>query len=270
MTPSVFPGSPEDLPPEEMGPWIMRFGSAVGAGTLGSLIATTPAVLRLDEAVGVCSPFGAWTLLIAATLLPMGLLVLALRSARSGFHALGQGRDKVSLAALLAWVASTFVTLVFLGAFLRARTHHHALAGVTFAITALVLALVLALVWTRLAAQIRRAPSAVQWLTLMVLGIGLVGAVAWMIHASTRTSPPPLLAIQRLKLVDGFAFVMGALVASRRPFVNRRALALLGPPLAAILLVLGASSMRACPSLRDVLSGQAPTVSWIVGLVGSN
>jgi uncharacterized membrane protein (DUF485 family) len=200
----------------------------------------------------------------------MALLVLALRRARSGFLALGQKKDMVFLATLLAWVASTFVALVFLGAFLRARTHHHALAGVTFAITGLVLSLVLALVWTRLAAQIRRAPSPVQGAALIVLGIGLVGAIAWALHASSRTGGPPLLAMQRLKLVDGFAFVMGALIASRRPFVNRRALALLGPPLAAIALVLGVSSMRACPSLRDVLSGQAPAVWWIVGLVDSN
>jgi hypothetical protein len=248
----------------------MRFGSAVGAGALGSLIATAPAMLRLDGAAGVCSPFGAWTLLIATTLLPMALLVLALQRARSGFLALGRRKDRGFLAPLFAWLASTFVALTCLGAFLRARTHHHALAGVTFAITGLALSLVLALVWTRLAAQMRRAPSAVQWATPIVLGTGFVGALAWALYASTRTATAPVLAMQRLRLVDGFAFVMGALIASRRPFVNRRALALLGPPLAAIALVLGVSSIRTCPSLCDVLSGQAPAVGWIVGLVGSN
>ena len=66
------------------------------------------------------------------------------------------------------------------------------------------------------------------------------------------------------------AFALGALVASGRPFVNRRALALVGPPLAAIVVVLGASSLRACPSLRETLYGQAPAASWFVGLVCAN
>jgi hypothetical protein len=248
----------------------MSFGSIVGAGTLGSALATAPALLRLEGAAGVCSPFGAWALLIAGTVLPMSLLVFALRRARAGFVALGLGKDRVPLAMLFAWFGSTFAALALLGALLRAVTHHHALAGVTFAIVGLALSLVLALVWTRLAALTRLIPKGGQWVVMVALGVGMAGVLAWSLHELTHGSPSPLSNLQNVKLVDGLAFAGGALLVSGRLFTNRRGLALLGPPLAAMVLVLGVSSLRACPSLRDALPGQAPGVSWVVGLIGLN
>jgi hypothetical protein len=169
---------------------------------------------------------------------------------------------------LVAWIGSTFVVLAFFGAILRSRTHHHALAGVTFAITALFLSLVLALIWKRFAALTRRTPR-LRAITVAV-SIGLMMAIALAQHGWIRERAPALLTAEGAKLVDVLAFALGALVASGRRFVNRRALALVGPPLAAIVLVLGASSLRACPSLRETLYGRAPAASWIVGLVCAN
>lgn len=266
----ALPASPEEPPPAEMGSSVMRFGSAVGAGALGAAIATAPATFRLEDAAGVCSPVAAWTLLIATMVLPMSFLVLVLRRARGGFLALGRGNCGVTLAVLLGWFGSTFVALALAGALLRAETHHRALAGVTFAITALALSLLLALVWARLAAILRRADDAQRWAMTGALGIGLVVTVASTRHELAGGLVWPLSTTQSVKLVDGLAFALGALVASWRPFVNRRALAFIGPPLAAVVLVLGASSLRACPSLREVLQRQAPAVSWMVGLISSN
>ncbi len=246
------------------------FGSLVGAGVVGSIIATAPALLRLEGATGVCSPFGAWAVLIAATVLPMSLLVLALQRARGGFMALGMGRDKVPLAMLLGWISSTFAVMVFVGALLRARTHNHALAGVTFAIAGLVLALVLALVWTRLVQVARRIPAHRRTGIAVAMGTGFALALVWIGRDLSRRSSPPLPILQDVKVLDGLAFAVGALVASGRSFAHRRALALVGPPFAAVIVVLGVSSWRTCPSLRDALSGHAPDVSWAVGLLGSN
>jgi hypothetical protein len=270
MAPSALPASPDDPPPVETGSWLTSFGSVVGASTLGSTIATAPALLRLEGAAGVCSPFGAWAVLIAATVLPMSIFVLALRRARGGFLAFGKGKDGVPRMMLLGWIGSTFSALAFVGALLRARTHHHALAGVTFAISGLVFSLVLALVWARLAVLARRAPASGRGLMAAAIGVVLALAILGVRHGLTRESAAPLLTLQDVKLVDGLAFAVGALVASRRPFVNRGLLALIGPPLAAVVFVLGASSLRACPSLLDALAGQAPGVSWAIGLLCSN
>jgi hypothetical protein len=268
MSPSLYPVSPDDPPPAEVGSWLITFGSVVGAGTVGSTFATAPALLRLESVAGVCSPIGAWALLTGATLVPMSLLVLALRRARGSFGAFDNGDDWVPFAMLLAWFGSTFVTLALLGALLRAQTHHHALAGVTFAIAGVVLSLVLARIWARLAAITHRAPKGPRWVILVAVGVGLAVSLMWALRGLARESPP--LKLENMKLLDGLAFAIGALIASGRPFVNGRALALVGPPLAAVVLVLGASSLRTCPSLREALSGQAPGVSLVVALVGSN
>jgi hypothetical protein len=253
-----------------MGSRLMRFGNAIGAGTLGAGIATLPATFRLEN-VGVCSPVGAWALLIATTVLPMTVLVVLVRRARGGFFALGRpGEDRVALVALLGWASSTFATLVLLGAFLRAQTHHRALAGVTFAITSVVLTFGIALVWARLAAILLSGHRASRRATIAVVVLGLVVALASVQHYVIRVPSVLLLTSQRVKVVDGLAFAMGALFASGRPFVNRRALALLGPPLAAIAAVLGVSSLLACSSLREALHGQAPAVAWMVAFIESN
>jgi hypothetical protein len=173
---------------------------------------------------------------------------------------------------LVGWLGSTFVALAPLGALLRARTHHHALGGVVFAITGLLLSLLLALVWARVAAIARRAAESGRRAAIVVaaMAVGVVVALACAVAGLTRGAEWSILAAQSVKLVDGTAFALGGLVASGRLFANRRTLALLGPPLAAIVCVLGASSLRACPSLREALHGRAPAVSWMVGVLSSN
>jgi hypothetical protein len=140
---------------------------------------------------------------------------------------------------------------------------------VTFAMTGLFLSCVLALFWMRLAIVTHHASARARRAISAAAGAGLAVALAWLLHGLTRAAPSVVM-LENAKLVDGLAFAVGAFVASGRLFANRRGLALVGPPLAAVVLVLGVSSLRACPPLREILYGQAPGVSWVVGLFGEN
>jgi hypothetical protein len=264
MAPPTDPGSPGGAPPGEARSSLLRFGGVVGAGTLGAAMAAAPAALRLEGAAGVCSPVGVWALLFAVAIVPMSVAVVGLRRARAGLLALGRSEGMTPVAMLVAWLVSCFVALTLLGALLRARTHHRALGGVVFALGAFVVAVGLALVLVRVGSMVRRASLATRWV-LAALGAAALGfAVALARHQLAREAAPPFSVAEGARLVDGLAFVLSAFIASGYPFVQRRVIALVGPPLAAIVLILGVSSWRACPSLRDALEERAPLFSWMV------
>jgi hypothetical protein len=260
MPPLTAP-DPGVAPPGEPGSWLMQVGGIVGAAALGSAMATAPAALRLEATLGKCSPVGAWPVLFVATLAPMCLAVVGLRRARSGFRALGRSEGMTPVVMLLAWLGSCFGALTLLGALLRARTHHRALGGVVFAFAAFGVALGLALVLARVGSVIRRASPRLRW-ALAAAGAATLGlAVLQVRHRLGSTAP--FSAAEGAKLVDGLAFALSAFIASGHPFAHRRSLALLGPPLAAVILILGVSSWRTCPTLGATLGEQAPMFGWM-------
>src|SRR6185436_12588927 len=122
-----------------------------------------------------------------------------------------------------------------LGSQLRAQTHHRALGGVTFSIVALVLALGAALFARRIAAIARR------------LSAPLRGALL-IASASMFTVMVPLLCFKLARaespyVIDGLAFVLSGAFGAQRGLADRRALAMAGPPAAAVLVALGASTL---------------------------
>jgi hypothetical protein len=256
--------SPDAAPPDEPRSWPVRFGGLVGAGALGSALATVPAALRLDGAPGVCTPAGSWALLFGVALVPMCLAVLALGRARSGFSALRGGDAMTPVVTLLVWLLSCFACFTLLGALLRSRTHHRALGGVVYAFVALVIAVALALALARVASVARRASATTRWV-LAGLGAAALGfVVASVRHRLAVAADPPFSSAQAARLVDGLAFALSAIFASTRALSQRRALALVGPPLAAVVLYLGLSAWQACPSLSEALQERAPVFSWVV------
>jgi len=162
---------------------------------------------------------------------------------------------------LLAWLGSCFVALTLLGAVLRAQTHHRALGGVTFALVAFALALGLALVIARIGSLVQKASPPMRW-ALGALGMALL-ALAAVKARHALGGAAPFSAAEGAKLVDGLAFALSAFIASGHPFLHRRALALVGPPVAAIILILGVSSWRTCPGLGEALGEQAPMFAWM-------
>jgi hypothetical protein len=257
-------------PPGEPESWLLRFGGALGAGALGALIAAMPATLRIESLGETCSRGGTWALLSAVTIVPMSTAIVGLRRARTGLVALGK-RHSIALATTsVLWLASTFVSLTALGSLLRALTHHRALGGVVFAGSGLFSALALALVCTRLSNIVLGLPRAVRW-GVGILGGSLLGFAAAVVRTKmAHGSGPSLSTLDSAKLVDGLAFTLSALLASASPLVSRRTLALLGPPLAVVIVVLGVSALFACPVLRDTVEEKAPLFSGLVALVAQH
>ena len=169
---------------------------------------------------------------------------------------------------LLAWLGSCFVALTLLGALLRARTHHRALGGVTFALGACLLALGLALAIARVGSLVQKASPSMRW---ALGGLGLAALTFAGVHVRHQLGgTAPFSAAEGAKLIDGLACALSAFIASGHPFVHRRGLALVGPPLAAIILILGVSSWRSCPALEEALGEQAPMLAGMARCVATH
>ena len=67
-----------------------------------------------------------------------------------------------------------------------------------------------------------------------------------------------------VSIVDFLAFGIVATFGSRPELVERRLLALLGPPAVATLLVVGISAFRACPPMLEATKGHAPLYSRVL------
>jgi hypothetical protein len=255
--------------PEDESSFLVRFGSGIGAALVAAAVAVLPAALRLNGDVDA-SALQIWTALLSLEVVPMIIAVLVLREARVGMRAFAGPDAGVKAVGVVVWLLLLFAVLVPLGAVLT-HAHQRALAGVTYAIGAVVVALGLAVVCGRA--------------TRIVCGFSPAGRRAAVVAAVTCILLAVVLAAFRLSrsaavsggvgsaLVDVLAFVLGALFASRAAFADRPRLAVVGPPAAAILVVIGISALRGPSStiagalpehapafgpLADVVCGAAP------------
>ena len=260
------PRPTEEKPPPSKplgGSFLLRVGACVGASALAAAVAAVPATLR----VGGGAP--AWATLASIALLPMLAAVPVLRQARVGLRAYGGPGASAKAVGIALWLSLLFAMLTPFGALLRATTHQHALAGVTFALGASVLAIVLAIVCVRLVTMISARGERTQR-TLVVVASGLlVAAIALgavrLAHSLSGASALP--ASAGTMLIDGLAFAITALFASRATFASRRPLAIFGPPGAAILLVLGVSLLHGSATVADAIAVHAPAFAAAGGFL---
>jgi hypothetical protein len=258
--------APEGFDPEDNGSLVVRFGTAVGLGAAAALASALPATMRVTLApVASQETTGrVWLGLAAATLLPMIGAVAVLRGAREGLRSFGGPAAEVRVFGVALWAGSLFVALAFFGGMLRASTHHHALAGVTYAVGGVVLALSDALVCARVVAILRRASSDARRgvaLALGLFGFAVLGFLGTrFLDALLRdASSAPAAGM----VVDILAFALAALFAARRSFASRRAIALVGPPVAVAVAALGFSALGDAP-LRTAIDERAPAFGQIV------
>src|SRR5260370_19944491 len=121
-------------PHDEGGSLVLRFGTAVGLAAGAALAPALPATMRISGALASGHGLGhVWLALAAATLGPMVAAIVVLRGAREGLRAFGGSGAGLRIYGVGLWLASLLVGLSLFGGILRATTHHHALAGVTFA-----------------------------------------------------------------------------------------------------------------------------------------
>ena len=205
--------------------------------------------------------------LAAAALVPMVAAVVTLRGAREGLRAFGgQGAELRALGVGL-WASSLFVLLAFLGSVLRSTTHHHALAGVTFAFGAVALAIMSALVCARAISILRGAPAERRRVLVIALGLcagALVGITGLrFLRAATQD---PASAAAAGYVVDILGFLLAAFLAAGHSLASRRLVALVGPPIAVAIAALGISALRD-PPLRTAIADGAPAFAPLVDQV---
>jgi hypothetical protein len=258
-----MPPEPQQEQRSSRGSIVLRVGAGVGASVLAASLCVVPAALRIGGGAST------WVVLAALALAPMIVAVPVLRRARVGLRAFGGPHASASMLAVVLWLVALFAMLVPFGSMLRATTHHHALAGVTFALVATILALVLAAVCARvaaiLAAQSERTRRAlVAMVSATLAAIVLFGGMR-LAHAlqGAAALPPSASAT----FVDALAFAIAALFASRPAFSSRRALAIVGPPAAAIIIFVGLSLLRSSAGLPDILTERAPAFAAVAHLI---
>jgi hypothetical protein len=246
----------------------MRFGTAVGIAAVSALACAVPASMRIARALaGSEGGVRMWLALASAALGPMFVSVVVLRAARDGLKAFeGPGAGLRVYGAAL-WLVSLFVCLSVFGSVLRATTHHHALAGVTFAFGAVAIAVASAVVCARIVTILQASSAAVRTATLVVLSVAAFAAVAWVaLGFFVAVSRDPASSAEAATVVDVLAFAVCALVAARLSLTSRRPIALLGPPVAFVIAAVGVSTLRET-SFRDTVREHAPAFASLTDFV---
>jgi hypothetical protein len=163
---------------------------------------------------------------------------------------------------MLWWAVLELGVLSVFGSVLRAKTHQHALAGVTFAILALVSGLVVALLASRGVGMLLRMPPSGHRVALIVAASAAFIVVALVGIRTSRAIGLHTAAA----MVDGLALVVSAAIASSRAMSRWRPLAVAGVPIAVAILLLGFACVRGEPDLQSLLVEGAPVQAWVLGL----
>lgn len=262
--PPGLEADPSDDDDEDAASLVTRFGTVVGAGVLAAIIASVPATLRIGDGGLAMRAMEVWGSL-AALASPLAVLgVGVLRRARAGVR-IAVGPHGALLAGAVLWFC--VLELGVLGAFgalLRAKTHHHGLAGVTFALFALASGLVMALLAWRGARALGRADETVQ---RGALGVAALASFLAVVLVGVRLARSPELGTAAA-LVDGIALAVAVFFASSHALARVKALAIAGVPVAAVVLVLGLSTVRGQPQLEADIARVAPIHAVMLGTVG--
>ena len=243
---------------------VTRLGTVVGGGVLAAIAASLPAELRIGDGGSVVRAFEQW-LALAALLTPLAILLVGVfRRGRAGLLLLAGERAPLFVSAALWWAVVELGVLSVFGAVLRAKTHHHGLAGVTFAMLALLSGILVALLALRGGRMLRRLPAQGHRVALIIVAatsllvillVGVRTARAEGLHTAAS-------------LVDMLALIVSAGMASTRAVARWRPLAVGGVPIAAAILLLGYATVRAEPDLSGLLAAGAPVQAWLLGLLG--
>lgn len=241
---------------------VMRLGTVVGGGVLAATASALPAELRIGDGGSVIRAIEQW-LALAALLTPLAILVVAvLRRGRVGLRILAGDRGPLFAAAMLWWAVLELGVLSVFGSVLRAKTHQHALAGVTFAILALISGLVVALLASRGVGLLLRMPPSGHRVALIV-----AASAAFIVVALVGIRTSHAIGLHTASaMVDALALVVSSAIASSRAMSRWRPLAVAGVPIAAAILLLGFACVRAEPELQSLLTEGAPLQAWVIGL----
>jgi hypothetical protein len=230
-----------------------------------------PAGLRVSAVLtGEAPVVRAWSALAAAALGPMVLAVSLLRGAWQGWRDLDESVSPLRVFGAGLWVTGLFVWMVMFGGFLRAATHHHALAGVTYAFGAMFLALGWGLVCWRTVAMLRDFAQQTRRLAMVLFGAPLVAAILYIgarfLGVAARDASSALAAATA---IDVLAFALAALFGSVDWRSMRWPLAILGPPIALFFGALGLTTLGD-HAVSQAIREHSPAFAAVAGLLSGH
>lgn len=245
---------------------VMRVGYIVGAGVVAALASSFPASLRMGDESSPSRALLQWVVLSALATPIAVLLVAVLRRARVGVRLLMGEKTQLLAIGVLWWSVIELGILSMFGAVLRKTTHHHALAGVTFAIFAIVSGGLVGIFARKATIILARGGSSLQRSGLI---IAASAAFLVVMLVGVRTSKAEGLHTASA-LVDGIALAITSTIASSRVFARYRPLAMIGVPVAVLVVMVGLTMLRFDPKLRASLGDIAPIHTLVIALFGGS
>lgn len=239
-----------------------RIAGIVGSGFLAAIVSSLPSALRMGGRGSFGLALEQWLALTAVSI-PLAVLAVAVVGrARVGAHHVA-GRRGTSLVIALLWSLVTELGLLSIfGTVLRKTTHHHALAGVTFAMFAVVSGALVALFARRIALLLAQdgSPRERQALALgggasalavLIIGFRMAGV------EELHTTPA---------LVDAVLLVTASVIASSRIVPRPRTLMLGASGAAVVVILAGLAAARLDSELQQGLLQTSPVFSFVSGL----
>ena len=237
------------------GSLVVQVGALIGVAAVAALLAALPATMRASAALpGDAPAIRVWSALGVSALAPMAVAIVTVRRARVGLGSFAGPPSRLRVFGILLWLALLFVGLTLFGSVLSGTTHHHALAGVTYAFGAVALAVGLGLACARLVGVVRGLSDRSRNVAIALLGGGAFLALSYLLaRFLSAATKDPASSDAASTVVDVLAFVFTALFASRDWRVANRPLAILGPPVAVFLASLGLTTLRDPPVYQAIV-----------------
>jgi hypothetical protein len=252
---------PAPTPPSDAsGSRGLRLGAIFASAVLAAVLASVPAALRsVGQSASPPIPAAAlpWHLLaLVALATPVCVFsVWVLTHARKGLRLLAGEESIAAMAGLAWWLVVELGILSLAAALFRKVTHHHALAGVTFAVVALGSGAFVGLVAWRTTARVGRAGRG---FAKAALGLATLSLALAIVISGLRLSKTEAAAPLTITLLDAVALGISLLLASPTWIGRLRFLTIVGLPTAALLVIVGLTALRFDPELARAVSRTAP------------
>lgn len=241
---------------------ILVVGFIVAGAVIAAVASSLPAALRMGEEGSAGRALEQWIVLSALATPLAAAVVVILRRARVGLRLLMGDRASLLAIGVLWWSVIELGLLSIFGAVLRKTTHHHALAGVTFAAFAVASGALVGIFARRTTAIIARGGTSLQKIGLVIAG-GAAFVVVMLVGIRTSRAEGLHTAAA---LVDVLAFAVMSTIASSKILSRFRPLAIAGVPVAVLVVMVGLTTLRFDPKLRDSLVETAPMHAILIDL----
>lgn len=252
----------EPDPAHEGVPLVIRAGFLVAGGVLAAIVASVPGALRMEGGLSLTRALEQWVVLTAITTPFAVLAVATLRQAREGIRILAGEHRSLLAIGVVWWSVLELGILSVFAALLKKTTHQTSLAGVTFAAFALASGIVVAYFARRATAMLARGGEDLQRMGLLMAGVSALIVLALVAVRTSRVAELHTAGV----IFDFVAFALVSSVASLRIHERFRAIAIVGVPAAVLVMIIGFTTLRFDPKLRDALAETAPAHGVVIDL----